>query len=65
MYLPTIIFYLTSNQIVMLITMMTMISIRTKKRESIAKGMIELAERCPGLRSVCVSNCSHLTDQVL
>ena len=26
--------------------------------------MIELAERCPGLRSVCVSNCSHLTDQV-
>ena len=27
--------------------------------------MIELAERCPGLRSVCVSNCSHLTDQVL
>ena len=56
---------ITSNQIVMLITMMTMISIRTKKRESIAKGMIELAERCPGLRSVCVSNCSHLTDQVL
>ena len=35
------------------------------KKESIAKGMIELAERCPGLRSVCVSNCSHLTDQVL
>ena len=27
--------------------------------------MIELAERCPSLRSVCVSNCSHLTDQVL
>ena len=26
--------------------------------------MIELAERCPGLKSVCVSNCSHLTDQV-
>jgi F-box/leucine-rich repeat protein 2/20 len=29
------------------------------------EGVMELAERCPGLRNVCISNCSHLTDQSL
>ena len=29
------------------------------------EGMMELAERCGRLRYLCISNCSHLTDQTL